>query len=95
MCVKHPKKPESYMLIKRVIGVEGDIVKTLGYKKSFVKIPKGHCWVEGDNHSHSLDSNHFGPIPLGLVIAKASHIIWPPSQFSKLTNNILPERKVF
>ena len=27
-----------------------------------MKIPKGHCWVEGDNHSHSHDSNSFGPV---------------------------------
>lgn len=27
----------------------GDVVATNGYSEPFVRIPKGHCWVEGDN----------------------------------------------
>ncbi|CAI5931285.1 unnamed protein product [Closterium sp. NIES-64] len=26
------------------------------------RIPKGHCWVEGDNADVSEDSKHFGPV---------------------------------
>ena len=36
--------------------------RSLSYRKKIVYIPKGHCWVEGDNHSHSHDSNSFGPV---------------------------------
>ncbi|KAJ7326074.1 Mitochondrial inner membrane protease subunit 2, partial [Desmophyllum pertusum] len=54
-----PTDPGS-VLIKRVIALEGDHVRSISYKKKIVKIPRGHCWVEGDNHSHSLDSNSFG-----------------------------------
>ena len=36
--------------------------RTLKHKRKLVKVPRGHCWVEGDNHSHSLDSNTFGPV---------------------------------
>jgi len=27
-----------------------------------VKIPEGHCWVEGDNPASSMDSRSFGPV---------------------------------
>ncbi|XP_065659660.1 mitochondrial inner membrane protease subunit 2 [Hydra vulgaris] len=83
--------------IKRIIALEGDIVWTPRYKKSHVFIPKGHCWVEGDNKSASLDSNSFGPVSIGLIKAKATYIIWPPHRWQKLSfdmphstnNNIL------
>lgn len=43
-----PKDPDQ-KIIKRVVGLQGDVVSTLGYKKPFVRIPEGHCWVEGDH----------------------------------------------
>lgn len=43
-----PKDPEQ-KIIKRVVAFQGDVVSTLGYKKPFVRIPEGHCWVEGDH----------------------------------------------
>ncbi|KAL9854550.1 mitochondrial inner membrane protease subunit 2 isoform 1-T3 [Geothlypis trichas] len=55
-----PRNPEQ-KIIKRVIALEGDIIKTIGYKKKYVKVPHGHIWVEGDHHGHSFDSNAFGP----------------------------------
>ncbi|XP_072856606.2 mitochondrial inner membrane protease subunit 2 isoform X2 [Pogona vitticeps] len=55
-----PSNPEQ-KIIKRVIALEGDIIKTISYKKKYVKIPHGHVWVEGDHHGHSFDSNAFGP----------------------------------
>ncbi|ODN98389.1 mitochondrial inner membrane protease subunit 2 [Cryptococcus wingfieldii CBS 7118] len=42
-----------------------------------VRIPPGHCWVEGDSKYQTRDSNTYGPIPLGLVTARVSHILWP------------------
>ncbi|XP_010213688.1 PREDICTED: mitochondrial inner membrane protease subunit 2, partial [Tinamus guttatus] len=56
-----PRNPEQ-KIIKRVIALEGDIIKTIGYKKKYVKVPHGHIWVEGDHHGHSFDSNAFGPV---------------------------------
>uniref|UniRef100_A0ABM0GZF4 Mitochondrial inner membrane protease subunit 2 n=1 Tax=Saccoglossus kowalevskii TaxID=10224 RepID=A0ABM0GZF4_SACKO len=55
-----PRDPGS-RLVKRIIALEGDTVKTLHYKNRYVKIPEGHCWVEGDHHAVSMDSNTFGP----------------------------------
>lgn len=40
--------------------------------------------VEGDHIHNSLDSNSFGPIPLGLLTAKATYIVWPPSRWRHL-----------
>jgi inner membrane protease subunit 2 len=42
-----------------------------------VRIPPGHCWVEGDEHFHSRDSNTFGAVPLGLLEARVDGIVWP------------------
>lgn len=88
-----PKNPDR-KLIKRVVGLEGDIINTLGYKKPFVRVPEGHCWVEGDHTGHSMDSNLFGPISLALITAKASAIVWPPSRWqyvqSEIPKNRLP-----
>uniref|UniRef100_A0A8C5RE78 Peptidase S26 domain-containing protein n=1 Tax=Laticauda laticaudata TaxID=8630 RepID=A0A8C5RE78_LATLA len=69
------------------------IMTTLGYKKKYVKIPHGHIWVEGDHHGHSFDSNAFGPISLGLLHARATHILWPPERWQKLQPKLFPERQ--
>ncbi|XP_064303573.1 mitochondrial inner membrane protease subunit 2 isoform X2 [Phalacrocorax carbo] len=73
----------------------GDIVSlvTIGYKKKYVKVPHGHIWVEGDHHGHSFDSNAFGPVSLGLLHARATHILWPPKRWQKLQPMLPPERK--
>ncbi|XP_076064602.1 mitochondrial inner membrane protease subunit 2 isoform X1 [Oratosquilla oratoria] len=87
-----PKEPDQ-KLIKRVIALEGDLVKTIGYKRKYLRVPEGHCWVEGDHKGHSLDSNLLGPIAVGLITAKASHIVWPPPRWQRL-NSHLPEDRI-
>ncbi|KAK6343303.1 hypothetical protein TWF730_010895 [Orbilia blumenaviensis] len=76
---RSPVDPE-VTAIKRIVGLEGDIVMT---KKPFpldeVVIPRNHVWVEGDD-IHSHDSNHFGAISAHLIQAKVTHIIWPFSR---------------
>ena len=67
----------SEVYIKRIVGLPGDVIKTLHYRKSDVRVPEGHCWIEGDNHRKSIDSNEFGPVPLGLIQSKAVGIVWP------------------
>nr|XP_058929519.1 mitochondrial inner membrane protease subunit 2 isoform X2 [Kogia breviceps] len=86
-----PKNPEQ-KIIKRVIALEGDIVKTMGHKNRYVKVPRGHIWVEGDHHGHSFDSNSFGPVSLGLLHGHATHILWPPERWQKLESVLPPER---
>ncbi|KZV69865.1 LexA/Signal peptidase [Peniophora sp. CONT] len=65
-------------LIKRLVALEGDTVKTLPpYPKKQVTIPLGHCWIEGDRSMDSEDSNSIGPIPVALVEAKMVSILLP------------------
>ncbi|KAG5680856.1 hypothetical protein PVAND_010337 [Polypedilum vanderplanki] len=83
VCLISPKDAQQ-RIIKRVIAREGDVVHTIGYKEKYVKVPAGHFWIEGDNVNNSLDSNTFGPVPLGLLTAKATHIVWPLSRIGSL-----------
>ncbi|XP_056272707.1 mitochondrial inner membrane protease subunit 2 isoform X1 [Pseudoliparis swirei] len=89
--VMSPKNPQQ-KIIKRVIGLEGDFIRTLSYKNRFVRVPDGHFWLEGDHHGHSLDSNSFGPVSVGLLHGRASHIIWPPSRWQRIEPS-LPENR--
>jgi len=92
-----PKNPYSYV-IKRVIAQEGDQVLSHRGEESMGVIPKGHCWVEGDNWDNSVDSNKYGPLPTGLVFGVATHVIWPPYKWQKMSPSIppslLPERVI-
>ncbi|KAI8326262.1 LexA/Signal peptidase [Martensiomyces pterosporus] len=74
-----PTDPD-LLLVKRIIAMPHDCVVPLGKPDSFVRVPKGHCWVEGDESFHSGDSNSFGPIPLALVKGRAKLLAWPPSR---------------
>ncbi|EFJ43524.1 hypothetical protein VOLCADRAFT_119055 [Volvox carteri f. nagariensis] len=39
----------------------------------------GRCWLEGDNPEASGDSrNMYGPVHLGLLEGRVTHVIWPP-----------------
>ncbi|CAK1589944.1 unnamed protein product [Parnassius mnemosyne] len=87
-----PKDPNQ-KIIKRVVALQGDVVSTIGYKNQYVKIPEGHCWVEGDHTGHTLDSNTFGPVSLGLINAKAVSIVWPPARWQKLEAKLPESRK--
>ena len=87
-----PKNPDQ-KIIKRIIAVEGDLVQTINYKQKYLNIPKGHCWVEGDHTGHSLDSNFFGPLAIGLITARATIIVWPPSRWGKLNGNVPSDRQ--
>jgi len=76
---RSPSNPE-VLAVKRVLAVGGDIVITRApCPISTVEIPPDHVWVEGDNKDgmKSMDSNHYGPIPLNLVEGKLTHVIWP------------------
>lgn len=78
-----PRDPQT-KLVKRIVALEGEKLRTLGYKEKYVEVPKGHCWLEGDNHRQSMDSNFFGPTPTGLITAKVSHIVWPPHRWQQI-----------
>lgn len=48
-------------LVKRLIALPGDWIR-VPESREILKIPQGHCWVEGDNSTSSLDSRSFGPV---------------------------------
>lgn len=79
--LRSPSDPER-ILIKRILGVQGDDILTRApFPRPKCHIPQSHLWVEGDN-IHSIDSNTFGPVSSGMVIGKATRVVWPPSRFS-------------
>ncbi|KAG7562003.1 hypothetical protein FFLO_02558 [Filobasidium floriforme] len=86
-----PQNPK-LLTTKRIIALEGDLVHPLPPSPPTpVRIPPGHCWVEGDSHYHSRDSNTYGPVPLGLITAKVPYLLWPMKRFGPV--DIGPEQK--
>ncbi|KDQ64885.1 hypothetical protein JAAARDRAFT_116588 [Jaapia argillacea MUCL 33604] len=72
-----PMEP-GVLLIKRIIALGGDKVKTLPpYPDTEITVPEGHAWVEGDEPFRSDDSNKFGPVPLALLDSRLLLIVWP------------------
>ncbi|KAI9189756.1 hypothetical protein H9P43_001189 [Blastocladiella emersonii ATCC 22665] len=87
--LRSPMDPD-HIIAKRIVALEDDYVVP-DPRCSFVRrnglrpgqsmrVPKGHCWVEGDAGMHSRDSQDFGPVPLGLLTAKVSAVVWPPNR---------------
>ncbi|KAI0352830.1 LexA/Signal peptidase [Trametes cingulata] len=76
---------DSKLIVKRIVALEGDIVKTLPpYPDAEVRVPMGHAWVEGDEPFRTEDSNRFGPVPLGLIQSRLTFILWPWARIGPL-----------
>ena len=77
---RSPLHPE-VEAVKRVIGLEGDVVFTRKpYPYQHATVPSGHIWVEGDGGhggKSSLDSNYYGPISMNLVTGRVTYALWP------------------
>lgn len=57
-----PQNPD-LLTTKRIIALEGDLVTPLPPSgPTPVRIPAGHCWVEGDSRFNTRDSNTYGPV---------------------------------
>ncbi|KAI3323281.1 LexA/Signal peptidase [Xylariaceae sp. AK1471] len=77
-------------------GTDGVGVDRVGRgvgSENMIQVPKGHCYIVGDNLPWSRDSRDFGPIPLALirgkVIAKGSITGFNPMNwFTKVENGL-------
>ncbi|KAF1945942.1 LexA/Signal peptidase [Clathrospora elynae] len=56
------------------VDVEG---KWASVREEMIRVPAGHCWVQGDNLEWSRDSRLFGPLPLALVKSKVLAVVLP------------------
>ncbi|KAJ2548249.1 hypothetical protein EV175_004899, partial [Coemansia sp. RSA 1933] len=86
-----PTRPER-RASKRVLGMPGDVVcvdPTVD-SMSYVVVPKGHMWLQGDNYSNSTDSRVHGPIPLGLLRGRVLACVWPSTRWLRSPEEVVP-----
>ncbi|KAF1815282.1 signal peptidase-like protein I, partial [Eremomyces bilateralis CBS 781.70] len=82
-----------YNAIKRVVGMPGDFVlrDTPGEGEGMmIQVPRGHCYVVGDNLPWSRDSRMLGPIPLALIQGKVNATLWPFTRIGRVENGLAP-----
>ncbi|CAJ0579818.1 unnamed protein product, partial [Mesorhabditis spiculigera] len=69
--------------IKRCAAVENELIRPKKREHMMI-VPEGQYWMESDNPYNSLDSNVYGSVSRGLMIARATCVIWPPSRWQLL-----------
>jgi len=80
-------------MVKRVLGLEGDYVMRYSPESGsnkMVQVPRGHCWVVGDNLDFSRDSRHFGPVPMALIKGKVIGVVLPWTERRWVVNSLQP-----
>ena len=75
--LSRPPNDPSKIAIKRIKGLWGDTVNG-------VYVDRGHCYVQGDETFHSIDSREYGQISLGLLVGKGVAIVYPFDRIQKL-----------
>jgi len=54
-----------------------------GKRFAKIRVPNGHCFALGDNRGNSVDSRHFGPVPLRDVMGCVDFIYLPAETWSR------------
>ncbi|KAI3634268.1 hypothetical protein MIR68_007872 [Amoeboaphelidium protococcarum] len=85
LCCEHPYN-RNMLVSKRLIGLPHDriISRPLDADSQSIQVPPNHCWVAGDNYSHSQDSRHYGCIPLRNIKGVVMFKVWP--SFERVKN---------
>ncbi|CAI5706710.1 unnamed protein product [Peronospora effusa] len=77
--LRSPTRCRGETITKRILALEGDVVELQPRfdkeRKGKIVVPKGHVWVEGDNPTYSVDSRHFGTVPIALLIGRPFWIV--------------------
>ncbi|KAG6614380.1 signal peptidase I [Phytophthora cinnamomi] len=77
--LRSPTRRQGETITKRILALEGDVVELQPRfdqeRKGKITVPKGHVWVEGDNPTCSVDSRHFGAVPIALLVGRPFLII--------------------
>eukprot|EP00934_Nitzschia_sp_Nitz4_P000759 Nitzschia sp. Nitz4//scaffold9_size221794//144733//145824//NITZ4_001365-RA/size221794-processed-gene-0.337-mRNA-1//-1//CDS//3329561058//759//frame0 len=55
-----------------------------------IKVPDGHVWLEGDCPLFSLDSRHYGPIPVERIHGRLMLRLWPMTREDHITGEVVP-----
>ena len=51
---------------------------------TWIVVPEGHVWVESDSaDDRVVDSRHYGPVPIGLIVGRVEMILFPMDRFGK------------
>jgi len=82
--VQSPTDPTS-TVCKRIGGLSNDLVNYqllpgMPSRHEGTIVPRGHCFLRGDNDYDSTDSRYYGPVPLGLVRGVVFAKLWPLSE---------------
>lgn len=78
-----PSNPDK-MICKRIAAMAGDIIEKPEDDSGYIKVPKGHVWLLGDNSNNSTDSRLYGPVPYGLLKGRVCFRVWPPKEFGRI-----------
>jgi len=71
--------------IKRIAAMPGDLVHEKKGNGGYLFVPPTSYWMVSDNERVGDDSHSYGPVNDGLILSKATAIIWPPNRWRSLS----------